>query len=282
MESMLADGSIIEMMAELKQQDKGLWQKIKDWFKDLAGKIQAVVDAYKGVEPDSTEGRMVADMKDMIGTLQALYMDALVDASENFDGGVQKITALVGGDVRYCVRDGSITTESTEEERYEILKDAEVTLAEVDRKAIQDVDLESYNTRKKSAVTPGFKALAKQLNILNVDLENSKISFPFQFSGRNLEKSLHHQLEYGGTYQDYVKAMSCFTDIVRNAIPIELHPEKKVGTARENPDLLQTYVLVGAYKDGKSGAHHGKLLHLHRRDPRRSWQDVCCRRAVQE
>ena len=252
MESMLADGSIIEMMAELKQQDKGLWQKIKDWFKDLAGKIQAVVDAYKGVEPDSTEGRMVADMKDMIGTLQALYMDALVDASENFDGGVQKITALVGGDVRYCVRDGSITTESTEEERYEILKDAEVTLAEVDRKAIQDVDLESYNTRKKSAVTPGFKALAKQLNILNVDLENSKISFPFQFSGRNLEKSLHHQLEYGGTYQDYVKAMSCFTDIVRNAIPIELHPEKKVGTARENPDLLQTYVLVGAYKDGKS------------------------------
>lgn len=85
-----------------------------------------------------------------------------------------------------------------------------------------------------------------------MDLENSKISFPFQFSGRSLEKSLHHQLEYGGTYRDYVKAMSCFTDIVKNAVPIEVHPEKKVGTARENPDLLQTYVLMSAYKDGKS------------------------------
>lgn len=100
MESMLVDGSVIEMMAELKHQDKGLWQKIKDWFKDLAGKIQAVVDAYKGVEPDSTEGRVVADMKDMIGTLEALYMDALVDASENFDAGAQKITTEDSGGVK--------------------------------------------------------------------------------------------------------------------------------------------------------------------------------------
>ena len=106
METMLADGSIIEMMAELRQQDHGLWQKICDWFKDLAGKLRAVVDAYKGVEPDSTEGRMVADMKDMIGTLQALYMDALVDASENFDAGVQKITTEDSGGVRYQAKNG--------------------------------------------------------------------------------------------------------------------------------------------------------------------------------
>ena len=31
-----------------------------------------------------------------------------------------------------------------------------------------------------------------------------------------------------------------------------------------------------------SGAHHGELLHLHRRDPRGAWQDVRCRREVQE
>ena len=104
METMLADGSIIEMMAELRQQDLSLWQKICEWFKDLAGKIQAVVDAYKGVQPDSTEGRMVADMKDIIGTLEALYMDALVDASENFDAGVQKITTEDSGGVKYQAR----------------------------------------------------------------------------------------------------------------------------------------------------------------------------------
>lgn len=46
---------------------------------------------------------MVADMQDMIGTLQALYMDALVDASENFDGGVQKITTAESG-VKYQLK----------------------------------------------------------------------------------------------------------------------------------------------------------------------------------
>ena len=104
METMLVDGGIMEMMAEIRQQDHGLWAKIKEWFRDLAGKLQAVVDAYKGVEPDSTEGRMVADMKDMIGTLEALYMDALVDASENFDGGVNNNTAPESGGVKYSVR----------------------------------------------------------------------------------------------------------------------------------------------------------------------------------
>jgi hypothetical protein len=81
-----------------------LWQKICDWFKDLADKLRAVVDAYKGVQPDSTEGRMVADMKDMNGTLQALYMDALVDASWNFDAGAQKITTEDSGGVKYQAR----------------------------------------------------------------------------------------------------------------------------------------------------------------------------------
>ena len=104
MESVLSDGSVIEMMAELKQQDHGLWAKIKEWFRDFADKLRAIVDAYKGVAPDSPEGRMVADMQDMIGTLQALYMDALVDASENFDGGTQKNTTAESGGVKYSMR----------------------------------------------------------------------------------------------------------------------------------------------------------------------------------
>lgn len=103
MESMLTDGNVIQWMAELRQQDKGLWQKICDWFKDLAGKLKAVVDSYKGVQPDSTEGKLVADMKDVIGILESLYQDALVDASENYNAaGAQKNTAHEGG-VKYSL-----------------------------------------------------------------------------------------------------------------------------------------------------------------------------------
>lgn len=253
MESILTSGRVAEMMAQIQQEDQSLWQKIRQWFQKLAQDIRQAVQAYAGYKPDSAEGRAVAQMEELLPILEGFYQDALQEAGENYRAAEgQKNTTGDGGDVRYSVRNGFLTIETTEEERYELLKDAELALAQVSKDAIQNVDLAAYNTRKKSAVVPGFKALAKQLKILNVDLENSNISFPFQLSGKNLEKSLHHQLEYGGTYQDYVKAMSCFTDIVKNAIPIEVHPEKKAGTARENPDLLQTYVLVSGYKDGEN------------------------------
>lgn len=135
MEAMLTDGNVVRMMAELRQQDKTLWEKICDWFKDLAGKLKAVVDAYKGVQPDSAEGRLVADMQDVIGTLQALYMDALVDASENFDAGVQKITTPESGGVRYMGRD----------QNGNVVVDEEVDAQNV-RKTLTDI----YNGNYKS------------------------------------------------------------------------------------------------------------------------------------
>ncbi len=85
-----------------------------------------------------------------------------------------------------------------------------------------------------------------------MDLTNSRIDFPFTFTNKNLGKSLHHQLYYGGTYQDYVKAMSCFDEIVENAIPIETHNDKKSGTTKAENDLKQVYVLLSAFTDGET------------------------------
>ena len=141
------------------------------------------------------------------------------------------------------------TADSTEQERYELLKNETLTLARPDESKLDDIDLADFNTRKKSAVMPGMKALAKKLGIMNVDLQNSRIEIPFQFSNRGLTTSLHHQLEYGGSYQDYARMMTCFNELIRNAVPIEVHGEKKVGTSRENPFLKQVYVLLGGYAE---------------------------------
>lgn len=84
METMLTQGDAASFMAQLKQKDKTLREKIRDWFKDLANKLRDVVDAYKGYTPDSPEGRMVAQMEDFIGVLQEAYSEALMDASENY------------------------------------------------------------------------------------------------------------------------------------------------------------------------------------------------------
>lgn len=84
MESILTSGKVLEFMAEVKQQDKSLWQKIKEWFKDLAEDIRKMVKAYEGYKPDSPEGRAIASMEGILPILEGFYEDALLDAAENY------------------------------------------------------------------------------------------------------------------------------------------------------------------------------------------------------
>ncbi len=81
MEAMLSDGKVMEKLAKLKAQDAALWQKIKDYISKLAEKIRM---AYKGLAPDSVEGRYVAEMKDAVERFQELFTEGLADAGENF------------------------------------------------------------------------------------------------------------------------------------------------------------------------------------------------------
>lgn len=108
MEAMLTQGDIGRFMAELKQQDRSLWEKVRDWFKDLIQKLQAVVEQYKGAKPETAEGQLVAQMEDFIQVLQQAYAEALVEAGENYrasegnkkttqEGGVKFQTRNVNG-----------------------------------------------------------------------------------------------------------------------------------------------------------------------------------------
>ena len=80
-ETMLADGRAVEKLARLKAQDKSLWEKIRDFIRELAAKIRAV---YEGLSPDSPEGRYVAQMKDAADRLQDMFTEALADAGEAY------------------------------------------------------------------------------------------------------------------------------------------------------------------------------------------------------
>lgn len=252
-EMMLKDSTAIETLA---RENATLFEKMADWLRDFFDKIR---EAFAGVEAVHAEARalMEADADGVmryIEGLQALWDKALVDAARNVQGAQKAQEGAKGSHdiVRYAVRDGLITTESTEAERYEFLKNIKLKVAQVNNDRIADVNLEDYNTRKKSSVEKGIKKLAATLGITNVDLENSWIDFPFSFTNKNLGISIHHQLDYGGTYQDYVKAMSCFDEIVENAVPIETHRDKKAGTSKADPDLKQVYVMMSAFREGKT------------------------------
>ena len=86
MEAMLTDGKVVEKLAKLKQQDKGLWQKIKDFIDNWAAKLK---EAYKGLKPDSAEGKAVLEMTDKLEEIQQLFAEGLVEASENYQAAEQ-------------------------------------------------------------------------------------------------------------------------------------------------------------------------------------------------
>lgn len=105
METMLTQGDIGQMMAELKQKDKTLAEKVREWFKNLADSLKAVADEYRDAKPESPEGRLVAQMDDFVKVLQQAYAEALVEAGENYRANEgNKKTTREGGDVRYMAR----------------------------------------------------------------------------------------------------------------------------------------------------------------------------------
>ena len=76
----------------LQERDTSLWEAVKNRAKEVAGKIRAIVDAYKDERMDSREGKVVANMKEILPQLEELYGKGQLDA------------LLAGCQTRICFR----------------------------------------------------------------------------------------------------------------------------------------------------------------------------------
>ncbi len=86
MESILADGRVMELMSDIEAADKGLLATVKKFFRNITKLIKQTVDAYKGVKPDSAEGRMVQQMEDIYGQLQEVFAKGVYEGGERIVG----------------------------------------------------------------------------------------------------------------------------------------------------------------------------------------------------
>ena len=119
MEAMLADGNVMEKIMELKAKDNDLVMKIKQFFDNLLTKIR---NAYKGLTPDSAEGKAVLEMTDSIEKIQQLFAEALVEASDNFQTAqAQFSTDSLRGNADGAVAQSEVTTALVETTDGEIL-----------------------------------------------------------------------------------------------------------------------------------------------------------------
>lgn len=146
MEMMLTDKDVVEKLQRLKNRDRGLWQRIKDYFRDLAKKIRRV---YKELDPDSEEGRRVKALGDKVDELKSLFVEGLEAAR----AGAQKENA------------GEAETRRSDRAYLDAVSRGDMETAQkmVDEKAAQADNRYSYAGRAAKTADTGRLAQAEEM-----------------------------------------------------------------------------------------------------------------------
>ena len=90
MSTMMADGTFSEKLMEIKVKDKGLFDTIKRFFKNMIAKF---TKAYEELTPDQRDARDIREMKDMFDKIQTAFAEALVEASDNYQASLSAVEA---------------------------------------------------------------------------------------------------------------------------------------------------------------------------------------------
>lgn len=103
MESVLNDGNVMDLLDQLETADKSLWEKFRSFLEEIADLIRRTVDAFRGVHPESPEGRIVERMTEIHAQLQQAFAEGLHEGGENYRTGGKENTAQNGG-VKYVAK----------------------------------------------------------------------------------------------------------------------------------------------------------------------------------
>ena len=81
---MLIDGTVVEAMANIKKQNKGVWNTIKNAVLKLLEKWSEIIKQYTGRNPDAEEAGYFKEATKAFKDLQKMFTEAFVDASETY------------------------------------------------------------------------------------------------------------------------------------------------------------------------------------------------------
>lgn len=97
MSKMFADEQAYVKLAELKKQNKTLWQKLGEAIKKLIDKIKSLIGIYSSYSPGTKEAKWVEKFNtEIYDKLQDLYLKAFVEADANYKATSADKSANVG------------------------------------------------------------------------------------------------------------------------------------------------------------------------------------------
>lgn len=128
-------------------------------------------------------------------------------------------TVFADGSISALSEKRKITPETSEEARYEILKDRTIRPASVEYDKLGDTDTaaiyDGLSAAQMAQAKKAIRAIAKKVGLNQVNLKNSRIEFPFRFSNANAGVSAQHQSEYGGLYMTVAMTKIKESDVVK-------------------------------------------------------------------
>lgn len=145
---------------------------------------------------------------------------------------------------KYQIKEGM-----TDRERYEELKDARITPAQYNpERMAEDIQaLTELENTYKSRAEKILKPLAEKFGVFK-SYYNEAIELEFNYSKGSLNESVFKQATRAGQFDTFAKMLSCFDEMIKNAVPIEIHKDKYKGTIRSG-SLKKVYVLASSIYD---------------------------------
>ena len=216
----MLDGSMLydeSRMDALEKRSDELYKELygKEWFGKLNRYDRILGDAGEAVKEfyrntaGEIEARDTAARRRMSAEERKNTPPDLGDAD----------TVFADGSISALSEERKITPETSEEARYEILKDRTIRPASVEYDKLGDTDTaaiyDGLSAAQMAQAKKAIRAIAKKLGLHQVNLKNRQIEFPFRFSNANAGVSAQHQSEYGGLYMTVAMTKIKESDVVK-------------------------------------------------------------------
>lgn len=146
-----------------------------------------------------------------------------------------------------------ITRGMSEQERYEILKDAVIPLtAKTDTARVAEIE-EMFNAKEDNILSMKlkdkkslFKKIGDEFGVFKT-YSNEDVQIEFEYTKGGMDEGTQKQSK---NYSDYLKMLSCFDKVIENAVGIEIHNRNKDGY-KMDPTLTDVVVMASVFEDGE-------------------------------
>lgn len=226
-ETFLLDSNAAEKIAELHQKDASLAQKIKRFLRDMLKRLRELM---RGMDPDSLEGKVVAEMTGSLEQLHKLWTDALADAGEAYSG-AEIINAKSDSDIKYAERDYPIDSNVQKTVNNALSTTSSIMHELGDITAAQNNAINRLVNQTKNDLYRGKFTGGKHL------FSDNTIKHIVREHGDFLREGLRAQLPM--TAEDIARHLSAVKD---NKVPSSTKVSK---TNRGTPSILTSYEVNG-------------------------------------